>query len=772
VNLRAPFAGNRIDPTLFSKAALTLVGKYLPTPIDACGQVVYGRRQNSNEHMTVGKIDYQRSDRHSVFGRYERGSLFSPNNYNGSVVLSLSIPDYARRFHSFVLGDTYSLSPKTVSSFRGTVLRTVNDKSLIQDFYNYSDLGVKGLYYPQGWKKFVRLNVSGAFTQDISAPGVTNSMVEQFTEDLSLIRGAHQIGFGANFIHSNMNYTSGTWTAGRFSFNATNTGLPLGDFMIGRPNEWRQDQIAAQYLRQNYTGLYLQDTWKATSKLTLNGGLRWEPFMWPYDHRAASAQYNKKWFDQGLRSTLFKNAPAGILFPGDPGVPDIGTSEHAAAWMHFAPRTGLAWDPKGNGLTVIRAAYGIFFDYPHFQGIGGIRNTPPRGGLIQISNPVGGFDDPWQGYPGGNPLPFAISSNVTFPTAGTYTVIPQDVKTSYINQWNVSAQKQIGTDWLVSGNYIGSSVVHQLYEHEANPAVYFFSGTNSCTLPNGTTITGPPGGRECSTLGNTNLRRALYLQNPAQGQYFSNIVEVDDGGTRSYNGLVLSVLRRRARGVTIQGNYTWSHCIDTGYTDIIQTNGVQIPERRGANRGNCELDRRHNFNMSTVYETPQFANSMLRVLGTGWRISGIVRALSGPQLTISSGLDTALTGTTDQRPNQVLASPYVANKNIQNGWLNPAAFVQPALGTYGTMGRANVTGPGSFRIDMGVVRVFRLREKQSVEFRAEAFNVVNHVNPCSSSSGMQGTPDCMSTTLTDATFGRILTAGDPRIMQLALKFVF
>ncbi len=789
IPLKPPFSDNRINPASFSKAAMTLVTKYLPKPIDECGQTVYGRKENSDEKMTVAKIDYQQSPKHSLFGRYERGSLFTPNNYNGSNILSLSIPDYTRGFHSFVLGDTYSLSPQTVSSFRGTVLRTLNDKSLAQDFYNYSDLGVTNLYYPAGWKHFVRLNVSGAFTQDVSAPGVTNSTVEQFSEDLTTIRGAHQIGFGANYIHSNMNYTSGTWTSGRFSFNSSNTGLSLGDFMLGRPNEWRQDQIAAQYLRQNYIGLYVQDTWKATSKFTLNGGLRWEPYFWPYDHRAPSAQYNKKWFDQGLRSTVFTNAPAGILFPGDPRAADIGYSEHAAAWMHFAPRAGLAWDPKGNGMTVVRAAYGIFYDYPHFQGVGGIRNTPPRGGLIQLTNPSGGFDDPWQSYEGGNPLPFAISKDVVFPPGGTYTVIPEDAKTSYVNQWNLSIQKQIGMDWLVTGNYIGSSVIHQMYEHEANPAIYFFNGTNTCRLPNGITITGPPpvandptSGQQCSTPSNTQQRRMLSVQNPAQGQYFSNIVEVDTGGTRSYNGLVLSVQRRRARGMTIQGNYTYSHCIDTGYTDIIQTNGVMVPERRGANRGNCELDRRHNLNMSTVYETPQFANSVLRTLVTGWRVSGIVRMLSGPMLILAAGIDQALTGTqfggtgntvqSDQRPDQVLPSPYMPNKSIAKGWLNPAAFAQPALGTYGTVGRNNVAGPGSVRIDMGLVRIFRVREKQSVEFRTEAFNVANHVNACSSISGQQGSPVCMNTNLSDATFGKILAAGDPRIMQMALKFVF
>ena len=120
-------------------------------------------------------------------------------------------------------------------------------------------------------------------------PGVTNSTVYQFAEDLSLIHGAHQIGFGANFIHSIMNYTASTATPGMFVFNATNTGLSLGDFMTGKPNSWTQSQISAQYKRQNYIGMYIQDTWKATSKLTLNGGVRWEPFLFPYDARAKTA---------------------------------------------------------------------------------------------------------------------------------------------------------------------------------------------------------------------------------------------------------------------------------------------------------------------------------------------------------------------------------------------------------------------------------------------------------------------------------------------------
>src|SRR5207244_9625096 len=154
----------------------------------------------------------------------------------------------------------------------------------------------------------------------------------------------------------------------------------------------------------------------------------------------------KEWFDQGLRSTVFRNSPAGVLFSGDSGVTDTGYSESSARWLHFAPRLGLAFDPKGNGLTVVRAAYGIFFDYPHFNNFAGLRNTPPRNVNVSIPQPVGGFHVPWQGYPGGDCLSVALDQNVSFPLASVYTIVPVKLKTTYVNSWNLSVQKQIGSD--------------------------------------------------------------------------------------------------------------------------------------------------------------------------------------------------------------------------------------------------------------------------------------------------------------------------------------
>jgi len=582
--------------------------------------------------------------------------------------------------------------------------------------------------------------------------------VFQFSEDLSLVRGAHQIGLGANYIHSMMNNKKSSPARPRATFDSTYTGLALADFMLGRLISYGQGNLNSFYYRQNYVGSYVQDTWKALPRLTVNGGLRWEPFQSPSNKRGRVLYFDQAWFDQSLRSTVYKNAPAGILFPGDPGIPNdkhIGPSN----WLRLAPRLGMAWDVSGNGMMTVRAAYGIFTDYPHFYQYGGYSDQPPWGSEVTLDSP-GPFDDPWQGYPGGNPFPITLSPNVNFPLFGTFVTIPRDLKMPYTNQWNLSIQRQIGSDWLLAGNYLGTSVIHNLINSEGNPAVYLPAA--SCLI-NGRTFT------PCSATSNTQQRRRLYLQNPAQGQYYGNIVIADDDGTRSYNALLLSVQHRRSKGVTLQANYTWAHCIeDNGATPQFQNNGAQVPERRRLNRGNCDQDRRHNANVSTVYETPRFSNSALRAFGTGWKISGIVRLVSGSFMSVTPGTDRALTATQDQRVDLVLSDPYAPNKSAAQ-YLNPAAFAQPATGTYGNLGRNTVAGPRNIRIDMGLTRTFQVREKQSIEFRAEAFNVPNYVN--------LGNPSAANLNLSSSNFGKILStatgsAGDPRVMQLALKYVF
>ena len=262
ITLRAPFVNNRIDPAQFSKPAVNLVKHSLfPSTTDPCGEVRYGGRTNSDEHILIGKMDYQLSEKHSLFGRYQTNRLDEPKPYDGANILTYSSADYIRRASSFVLGDTYSISPNMVSSFRTTLLRTVAVKTM-QDFFSFSDLGVKNIYTPPGFPKISDLSVSGGFnvTAQTVTPGFTNSTAYQLAEDLSVVRGAHQIGFGVNYIRTMMNVGGSTVTSGYAQFTATNTGLGLGDFMLGKMSNWRQGNKITWYPRQNYVGMYLQDT--------------------------------------------------------------------------------------------------------------------------------------------------------------------------------------------------------------------------------------------------------------------------------------------------------------------------------------------------------------------------------------------------------------------------------------------------------------------------------------------------------------------------------
>jgi hypothetical protein len=366
-----------------------------------------------------------------------------------------------------------------------------------------------------------------------------------------------------------------------------------------------------------------------------------------------------------------------------------------------------------------------------------------------------------------------LSKTAPFINFGAFENFPTDPKTTYSQQWNFSVQRQLGRDWIVAANYVGTEMTHIWGGNQANPGVYI---PGSCVL-NGVT-TNP-----CSTSANVNARRVLALQNPAQGTFYGSISQLDDGGTGNYHGLLLSVQKRSSKGYSVQANYTWSHCIsDVANPELaVAGSNFMIPGNREADRGNCTLgDRRQLFNLSAVYETPKFANSTVRLLASGWQISPIIRLQSGPYLTVTSGLDNALTGQTAyERVNQVLSNVFLPNPT-PNAYLNPAAFAQPALGTYGNIGTNNILSPGSVYINAGVTRTFRIKERQSIQFRFEAFNIPNHVN-WGPPNGLSGNGTATSTagfiTPTAAlnatsTFGKILSADDPRILQGALKYTF
>lgn len=776
IQLKAPFdSNNHVNPSLFSPVALNIMKlSGFPSPslaTDVCGTFNFGRRNNSNQYDSLARADYQLSEKHFFFLRYLMAKLNAPSDHDPTNLVAGTTAILDFQTQSAVFGDTYLIGAGTVNSFHATLNHAAVPKISPQVFSPSS----VGINIWDGVPGLTRIAITGGFNiaSNNETPSTYNTTDFEFADDVSLVRGAHQIGFGADYIRGYINAYSGLNASGPFTFAGSVLGSGLADFLLGKPSAFTQATNTVGYDRSNYFGVYVQDNWKLTSRLTIGYGLRWDPFLAVTSKYGWLNRFDPALFAQNVHSSVYTNAPAGLLFVGDQGYPGNGVAN--ARYNNFAPRVSLAWDPKGDGKMSVRAAWGRFFDLPGFNNYIGIAQSPPFGNNTTVTNPAS-FANPWQGVPGGNPYPLTLSTNSPFINFGAYENFTTDPKTTYVQQWSMSVQRQLGSNWLAMVNYVGNNTIHVWGGNQANPGVYVPGNCKAGQY--GLTAAGP-----CSTVGNVSFRRSLILQDPAKGIFYGLINQVDDGGTASYNGLNFSVQRRSAKGYSIQANYTWSHCISDQANPELGVAGLNfmIPDNRRADRGNCTLgDRRQIFNLSAVYETPKFANPKLRMLASGWQISPIIRASSGPYLTILSGVDYALTGqTTYERPNQVLGDVYLPNKG-PDGYLNPAAFANPTTpGTYGNSGRDSVQSPGSIYINAGITRTFYIREKMNLQFRAEAFNIPNLVNwgPPNGLSG-NGTSTASAgfitptAALNNPNFGKILSADDPRILQGALKFVF
>ncbi len=283
-------------------------------------------------------------------------------------------------------------------------------------------------------------------------------------------------------------------------------------------------------------------------------------------------------------------------------------------------------------------------------------------------------------------------------------------------------------------------------ERDLNPVVY---------------IPGTCGSGACSTTGNSDQRRVLYRLRPQDGQYFTQIRSTDDGGNANYNGLLASVQHRFSHGFTLLANYTWSHCLNYGDPNGNLGNGVyQDDLTRQPEYGSCGWDITHMFNTSVVVLSPVRGSGWAGRLLGNWKLAPLVRATTGMAINVTSGRDNSLRAVGKDRPNQVLAEPYPDTRSPSQ-WIIPTAFVPNPTGTFGTLGRNALRAPGVLRVDVAFSREFPIAERLRLEARGEGFNVINHANF-----------SAPSTNLSSATFGRITSAGEPRILQFALKLHF
>jgi hypothetical protein len=380
--------------------------------------------------------------------------------------------------------------------------------------------------------------------------------------------------------------------------------------------------------------------------------------------------------------------------------------------------------------------------------------------------------------------------NIPFAPAGTYvTTKMSDFNPVYMNQWNLNIQRQFGQNWLVTANYVGNNTIHMITTENINPAVYFptqtFTGAANnvptCTLPNGVVATGAAGTTQCSTTANQQNRRLLNFINPNEGKNYAGVGLIDDGGTASYEALNLSVQKRISGGLSGQANYTWSHCISDVYADNPTAAGVSPTYNRRQFRGNClGIDRRQVFSSSLVATTPKFSSPGLRMAASNWQFAPILSISSAQLFTVFAGSDQALTTVGNQTPNLVDPSAVYPANQTSNNWINRAAFSAAAPGTYGNVGYNTFKGPHTVQLNMAVSRTFAVREKTSIQVRAEAFNLPNHVNMATPGAGGPGgigravslTAPNFSQITSDISGNSGLNSGDYRIIQFAMKLIF
>ena len=748
--LKGPFgtggaAANVLPSSLVSPQAIAMASHF-PVGPDPCGNTTYTMIANQNEHVGLGKIDYQINAKQSFFGRYFVTHSLTPSSFTGTE-LSVQNAGTDDEVNSLVLGHTYIVGPGALNSFRATLDRVGITKFQVP-IITPSSIGVQNIYEPL--PNYSNINITGDFSSagGFATPGLVATTTYQFNDDFSLIKGSHEMKFGANYIRPMQATTFCVYCNGLFTFNGNNTGNAMADFISGRLDSYTQINISHDNEKWNYIGLYAQDNWKVNSRLTLSYGLRWEPYLNGRLLNGQVSHFDMANFLNNVHSTVFPNAPAGTLYPGDAGF-DTGGRPNQTSWLNFAPRIGVAWDPKGDGKMLIRASWGILYDMPHTLFYYNYATEPLWGSSITLVNPQGGFANPWLGYPGGNPFPSTQNKNTPYPTAGYYETVPLNVKNTYVEQWNLTVQKQFGSSWLLKASYLGNNTVHLWTDRELNPAIY---------APGATTAT-------------TQARRYFTQLNPSQGPFYGTVESLDDGGTGSYNGLIVSAEHRFAKNFSMLANYTWAHCISDLQTTELSGPIYSDPNNRRFDRGDCtSVDVRHNFNLSAVVRSPHYTSRALQLIAGDWQLAPIVGVHTGAYYAVTTGVDNALNGIGSQRPNLLANSPYCAHRSY-SCWLDRNAFGSPAPGTLGNLGINNLGGPNYFNVDFSLSRRFRITERQTIEIRAESFNLenrVNFLNPAAVSlvGGVSGSA------LNSSNFGKILADVSPRIMQFAVKYAF
>jgi hypothetical protein len=761
VFLSQPYMNNQYPVATQTNPVSQNLLQFFPPPNN--GTNVFTLTQVLREDSNQGgvKVDHYLTASDILNFRYSiiDGTQFTPIPTSGASVPGFPVGQ-DQRAQNFVVQETHTFSPHLIGVFRASYLR---NKFLFGLHINPTTPASLGFQYTPSLEAAVgppSIQVAGYTTigNPITGPRNTFENAFDYSGALNWVHGRHEIKFGGGYQRLQVNALQGIASNGFYVF----AGFPVvpdafASFLFGQPVVFLQGLGDFERgIRGNAANAYVQDTFKASSRLTFNLGLRYElPF--PY----TEIKNRQTLWIPGRQSTVVPHAPNGLLYPGDKGVPAglIPTFKKG-----FAPRVGVAWDPTGSAKWLVTSAYGIFYE-PYYTGQGGPLQSPisapPFLQTPQVSLP--NFADPFNGNP---PIEGEFSKPLTNLTLAANLPLP------YVQDWNLNIQRSLGSDLLFEIGYVGTKGTKLPRFIEGNPAIY---------IP-GVDADGNP----ISTSDNADRRREFSgcTLDPTTVCNYSSTGLITGIANSSYNALEASLKKRFSHGISFLASYTYSKSIDDSSTFNLSGSAskplagendlAQNPFDVNAERGRSLFDARHRFVLSYQWSLPWWRQPKgwyQQVLGN-WQVNGIVTAMTGTPFTVFDGNDFSVQGAAPEvtgffanRPN-VVANPNDGPKT-PGTWLNPNAFQRitqdpnSPVQQFGSAGRNIAQGPGYTDWDFSLFKNIRVAESKEFQFRAEFFNLLNHTNFHIPDSDMNS-----------QTFNQILEAQPPRLIQFALKFNF
>jgi hypothetical protein len=577
-------------------------------------------------------------------------------------------------------------------------------------------------------------------------------------------------------------------------------------------NSFSQSKEQQLALRGPIPSLYFQDTFHASKRLTIAGGVRWEPEFMPRDQFNRGSTFSFQAFMANQISSVYPTAPAGSFFYGDPGVTKSFTQN--SIWQ-FNPNFGVTWDPSGKGNTVIRGGIQVAYDEANYYTANRNHQNPPfaTNAGPNISGPIC-FSEPWlvggtgpgcDQVGGTNTSPYPqpavpLPSQADFPAQGEWIEIVSPFKVPDTLQWTLSVQREFGHGWQLQVDYIGNKTSNMPVGTALDQAIY----QPGVWGPNGTgcgpvVTTGPAAkaagtlgggtvGSLCSSTKNQQARFLLTESNPLAGNAYAGgntngggTINVNDVAWANYNGLVATVQHRLSTTFSMLTNFTWSKCLNVAdASGDWSSTPFEDPYSYHMDYGRCGSDYRRIFNTSVIAKSEFNVHGIARYIINDWEFAPLIHIASGGPVNVTDSTDLSFTAEGNDRPNFVPGVKAVDFVKLHGGnapaslatreYLNINAFCSNqttcpnpvTLGTFGDLKRNAINGPMSFQNDAQISRIFPVKERINLAARLEAFNVLNH--PSFSNP---------TATLTSKTFGQISsTTINARVFQGSFKVIF